>query len=151
MKKNLAFSIVVILALIVSACGDDEDYEPSYSYSSHRDGTFSGSQLEITLDGEPLSGVKSVTISSRHLDNVYEEDSAGNVLANYPIFITEVFIDGFPCKKKAFLFRTVSDYDGFKGHTTVDMKDYVYKGEFTGMPLDRHEKQGLILRMETEN
>lgn len=149
--KQLALSVCVILAMLFSACGDDEGYEPAYSYSSHRDGTYSGKRLEITLDGKPMTGVSSVSIKSRFLDAVYEYDSIGNVTSNYPIFITEVFIKGFPCHKKAFLFRTVSDFDGFKGHTTVDMKNYRYTGEFTGNPFEHPDKQGLVLRMETED
>lgn len=149
--KQLTLSICVILAMLFSACSEDDNYEPSYSYSSHRDATYSGNRLVITLDGKPLTEVSSVSIHSRYLDTVYVQDSIGNVTSNYPIFITEVFIKGFPCQKKAFLFRTVSDYDGFKGHTTVDMKNYHYTGEFTGDPFEHSDKQGLVLRMETED
>ena len=150
MKK--LFLILTILGFLVCSCSKDD--EPvGQRYPSHRDGIYSGSQLLVTLDGNPLSSVISVKLESQILEVNQSPDKEPDEIVPpiNPTYTTKVTVTGFPKSGKTSTFETISDLVGFEGITSIDGVEYQYMGEFTGDPLAHHDNQGLILNFSTEN
>lgn len=149
MKK--LFLILTILGFIFCSCSKDD--EPvGERYPSHRDGIYSGSQLLVTLDGNPLISVTSVKLESQILDVNQSPDKEPDEIVPpiNPTYTTKVTITGFPKSGKTSTFETISDLVGFEGSTSIDGVEYQYVGEFTGDPLANQNNQGLILNFTTE-
>ena len=148
--KKLLLSLS-FLSIIMCSCSKEE--EPvGQRYPSHRDGIYSGAQLLVTLDGEPVSSVTSVKLESQILDVNQSPDKEPDEIVPpiNPTYITKVTIKGFPKSGKTSSFETISDIMGFEGSTSIDGVEYQYVGEFTGDPLAHHDNQGLILNFSTE-
>ena len=150
MKK--LFLILSILGFIVCACRKD-DCSAGQRYPSHRDGIYSGAQLLVILDGNPITSVTSVKLESQILDVNQSPDKEPDEIVPpiNPTYTTKVTITGFPKSGKTSTFETISDLVGFEGSTSIDGVEYQYVGEFTGDPLANHDNQGLILNFSTEN
>ena len=149
MKK--LFLILTILGFLVCSCSKDD--EPvGQRYPSHRDGIYSGSQLLVTLDGNPLSSVISVKLESQILEVNQSPDKEPDEIVPpiNPTYTTKVTLTGFPKSGKTSTFETISDLLGFEGSASIDGVEYQYVGEFTGDPLANHDNQGLILNFTTE-
>lgn len=143
-KFSHILSAFSLLVLPFSSCSDDEELlagSPSY-----RDGIYSGTQLSVTLDGENLPAVSSVSLSSVLLDaNVSQDKDDDQVASSNPTYTTTVKIAGFPTSDKTSSFTTVSTLTGFSGTASIYGMEYKYEATFTGDPLTHHENQGLIL------
>lgn len=149
---NKLLTILSVLSIFVCSCSKDD--EPvGQRYPSHRDGIYSGSQLLVTLDGNPVTGVSMVKLESEILDVNQSPDKEPDEIVPpiNPTYTTKVTITGFPKAGKTSTFETVSDLLGFEGYTSIDGVEYQYVGEFTGDPLDHHDRQGLIINFSTEN
>lgn len=152
MKKYLLTSISsLFMALLFVGCNKDEE-ESLESHFSYRDGVYEGKNLSVTLDGEAVSTVISVSVKSTLLDpNVDPDRDPGQVVgSSNPTYNSTVTVTGFPVIDATSTFETVSDLRGFKGSATIDDMEYEYVGEFTGDPLTTHDKQGLILQFSTK-
>lgn len=153
MKISNKIMLLVALAvglIALSGCSDEPDSVPNSP--SYRDGVYSGKQLTFNLDGEEVTTVSSVTLTSTLKDANVSPDKDPDDF-NYPsnpTYYTTVRIVGFPKQGKTSTFTTVSDIMGFKGDAKIGDVDYEYVGEFTGDPLLHHDNQGLILNMTTK-
>ena len=150
--KNLLTSICsLFMALVFVGCDKDE-VESLESHFSYRDGVYEGKNLSVTLDGDEVSTVISVSVKSTLLDpNVDPDRDPDQVVgSSNPTYKSTIIVIGFPIIDATSAFGTVSDLRGFKGSTTIDDIEYEYVGEFTGDPLTTHDKQGLILQFSTK-
>ena len=149
---NKLLTILSVLSIFICSCSKDD--EPvGQRYPSHRDGIYSGTQLLVTLDGNPVTSVTSVKLESQILDVNQSPDKEPDEIVPpiNPTYTTKVTITGFPKSGKTSSFETISDLLGFEGSTFIDGVEYQYVGEFTGDPLAHHDNQGLILNFSTEN
>lgn len=139
------------MALVFVGCDKDE-VESLESHPSYRDGVYKGKNLSVTLDGDEVSTVISVSVKSTLLDpNVDPDRDPDQVVgSSNPTYKSTIIVTGFPIIDATSVFETVSDLRGFKGSTTIDDIEYEYVGEFTGDPLTTHDKQGLILQFSTK-
>ena len=134
MNRNVILAIISVVTLIFVSCGNESD-GPSYSNASLRDGIYTGSKLQVMIDGVETT-VKAVEVDSEF--NMSRQD-----------FDSIITIKGFPNTSKKVVFETISDLSGFMGNTTINGKAYSYIGEFTASPYDHRDKQGLILSFVT--
>lgn len=143
---SLLSAFCLFLCLSLSSCSNDETETEAVS-PSYRDGVYSGEQLTVTLDGKDLTTVSSVTITSKMLNaNVSpDKDSSQVAYPSNPTYTTTVELDGFPASGKTSSFTTVSTLVGFSGTASIQGVEYKYDATFTGDPLARHDKQGLVL------
>lgn len=145
MNKKLAsllLTLIVFSLLSISSCSNNEDpNEPAISHPSHRDGTFSGSKLTVTLNGTKVESANTAVMKSELLNsNPYPDGLGSN-----PTFTSKIIIYGFPGPKDQTTLNTVTDLMGFKDEVTLNDKKYIYTGTFTGTPLLHHDNQGLII------
>lgn len=141
--KYLSILTFLLVAIVTSySCNNNEGPdEPAISHPSHRDGTFSGSKLTVTLNGAKVESAKTAVMKSELLNsNPYPDGLGSN-----PTFTSKIIIYGFPCPKDQTTLNTVTDLMGFKDEVTLNDKKYIYTGTFTGTPLLHHENQGLII------
>lgn len=146
LKHIFNFTYIFILVSSLYSCDNNE--ESAAEHPSYRDGTYSGKQLTVSLDGQDLTTVSSVTLSSKLLNaNVSPDKNSTQVVPpSNPTFTTTVEMDGFPDAGQKSSFTTISDLMGFNGTTTIQGVNYKYNATFTGDPLTTHDNQGLILR-----
>lgn len=147
-KHNISYLIGMLSILAVSLCSCSDDEELLINSPSYRDGVYSGTQLTVTLDGEEVETVKSVTLSSTLLDANISQDKKPDQIVNPsdPTYTTVVKIVGFPSSNETCSFTTVSNLEGFYGTASIQGSEYNYEAVFTGNPLLHHDNQGLILR-----
>lgn len=141
----------LLMTIIIVAC-DNDDSESSVSHPNYRDGVFEGKNLSVTLNGDAVTSVTSVSIKSSLLDPNIDTDRDPDkfVSSTNPTYKSVIVIKGFPTTKATSTFETVSDMQGFKGTTTINDLSYDYVGEFTGHPLTTHDKQGLVLQFSSK-
>lgn len=139
-----------LLAVMLWSCSSDDD-ESAIVNTSHRDGSFVGSQLEVYLDGSKVVDATSATMKSTLLNaNVNHDTGSDDVVAELnPTYNSTITIEGFPQKGKTVTLNTVTNLMGFEGTTEVDGVTYDYDAEFIGTPLLHHDNQGMIIRFTT--
>lgn len=151
MKKNLFFTgtLTILISLFLSACSTNEPY---VSEPSLRDGVYEGENLTITIDGEPATSIKFVSISSLKIPNaqgiiVGDNGSVGGDRTD--VYDTSVIFKGFPGVNGEISLMTVSTLYYFDGKFNVSVNDevkyYKFSGTFTGDPDSPLSEQGLIL------
>ena len=157
MKKNVILSSLLIVFATLGLTGCSKD-EPHSVNPSPRDGLYEGKNLTVSLDGEPVTTVKSVRILSEILGYGYDENGFENI--SDPYFHTIVEITGFPTANENFRFNTISNLYGFEGTLKVTdamspslAGEYLnFEATFTGYPFASHDLQGLIIQFnKTEN
>lgn len=150
--KNIYIICSFIVLSTMLSCGNEDPELSKPNFPSHRDGIYSGKQLEFSVDGKESSAISSVTLTSKLLDMNFSPDKDPDqiVRPSNPTYTTKVTIIGFPLKRDKSTFVTVSDLRGFKGTATIQNIEYEYVGEFIGDPLFHHDNQGLILKMTTK-
>lgn len=146
MNKKV-FILFSLLAVMFWSCSSD-DNGIAMNHVSHRDGTFTGSQLEVYLNGSKVTDAVSATMKSTLLNaNTDNDTGADDVLTGLnPTYNSIITIEGFPVKGKTVTLKTVTDLMGFEGTIEVDGITYDYDAEFTGTPLMHHDNQGMIIR-----
>lgn len=141
--KRYFFIVAAFVLLIVSGCSDDV---VTPSHPSYRDGTFTGDNLSVTLNGTPVQSVTAVTMESQLFSsNVDDDREPGVVGSSNPIYMSVIVVNGFPSAGRTTVLSSMTDLMGFQGSVTVDGMTYRYVGEFLGDPLSLHSKQGLNL------
>ena len=150
MKKNIFLSSIMMLflALLFSSCNDNEPYQSVQP--SPRDGVYEGENLHVTIDGEPVTTIKSVRIFSEIIG--FASGTIVNGVQNSEsnsIYHTSVIFNGFPGTNEEMYLKTESTlyyFDGkFNISTSEGVQFYEFSGTFTGDPDSPHSEQGLIL------
>lgn len=153
MTKNYLLTglVTLMMVLFLSGC-DNNDVESLESHPSYRDWVYEGQSLSVTLNGNPMPSVTSVSVKSELLNpNIdHDRDPDKVVSSSNPTYTSTIRIAGFPSPKVTSSFVTVSDLQGFKGTATIDGVAYGYEAVFTGDPLTTHDRQGLVLHFTTE-
>lgn len=149
MKKNIFLSSIMMLflALMFSSCNDNEPYQSVQP--SPRDGVYEGNNLTVTINGEPVTSIKSIRISSETIAYAQGMVTGDQKPGSNPAFHTLVIFKGFPGDNKEITLKTVSTlyyFDGkFNISTNEGVQFYEFSGIFTGEPDSPHSEQGLIL------
>lgn len=151
-KRILKASIYAMFTVFFCIGCDKDEAESVENHPSYRDGVYEGKNLSVTLNGNEVSTVTSVSVKSTLLDpNVDPDRDPDQVVGSSdPTYNSIVFVKGFPTVDTNLTLETVSDLRGFKGTTDINHVEYEYVGEFTGDPLTTHDKQGLILQFTTK-
>ena len=153
MKKNTILSSILMLfaTLFFYACNDNEPYQSLQP--SPRDGVYEGENLTVTIDGEPVTSIKSVRIFSETISDTQGPVVGDQKPGSNPVFTTSVIINGFPGADKEISFHTVSTLYYFFGECNISLTDgiqyYEYDATFTGDPYSPYSEQGLILEFTT--
>ena len=151
MKKYLTFTAALVLCIsfFSSSCSKNE---PDVPEPSPRDGVYEGENLTVTMNGEPVSSIKSVVIKSRKMPYSQSLIVGGNDLmgeTNRDVYNTSVIFTGFPGTDEEINLETVSSIYYFDGKFSINMpagiQYYEFSGTFTGDPHLPHSEQGLIL------
>ena len=151
MKKYLfsTGTFVLFISILLSSCNKNE---PEIPQPSPRDGVYEGENLTITIDGEPATSIKSVSVSSLKIPYaqgtiVGDNGSTGD--NRLDVYDTSIIINGFPGTNEELIIETVSDLYYFYGIFNIRITDgvqyYEFLGTFTGDPDSPHSEQGLVL------
>lgn len=151
-RKILIASICTLFMTILCVGCDKDEAESLENHPSYRDGVYEGKNLTVTLNGNEVPTVTSVSVKSTLLDpNVDPDIDPDQVVgSSNPTYNSTVIMKGFPTLDATSTLETISDLQGFKGTTAIKNVTYEYVGEFTGDPLTTHDKQGLILQFTTK-
>lgn len=155
MKRNLILSSIWIVfsTFILSSCDKNE---PDIPLPSPRDGIYEGENLSVIIDGEPVTSIKSVNISSLKIpyakvNAVGDNGSTGG--NSLDVYNTSVIFTGFPGIKEELTLETVSTIYYFNGNfnirATGGIQYYEFIGTFTGNPSSPNSDQGLILEFNS--
>lgn len=145
---------MLFATIIFSSCNDNEPYQSLQP--SPRDGVYEGHNLTVTIDGEPVTSIKSVRIFSETIGYFQGMVIGDQNHGSNPAFHTSVIFKGFPGTNEELTLKTVSTLYYFDGKFNVRLTDgvkyYEFFGTFTGKPDSPHSEQGLILEfISTEN
>ena len=147
--KKINFLVVVLMMLcagFVSSCSDDDEVPGNGVHNgSLRDGNYSGDNLTLFIDGTDTCANATAKVYSDIKSSTSHKDENGN-LSFDDEFYTTITIANFPKEQQTTVLKTeLLGYKDIAGEVTIDKVAYDFKGEFTGTPLDAHEKQGLII------
>lgn len=149
MRNNIILSSILTLfaTLFFSACNDNEPYQSVQP--SPRDGVYEGQNLTVTIDGEPVTSIKSVRIFSETIEYTQGMVVGDQKPGSQATFHTLIIFKGFPGVNEEITLKTVSTLYYFDGNFNVKLTDgiklYEFFGTFTGDPDAPHSEQGLIL------
>ena len=152
MKKNIILSSILMffVAILFSGCNKNEPFVPE---PNPRDGVYEGDNLTVSINGETVTSIKSVSVSSIKIPYAQGTIVGDNGSNGLDVYTTSITFKGFPGTDEEITLETVSTiyyFDGlFNIRITDDVQYYEFLGTFTGDPDSPHSEQGLILEFRS--
>lgn len=139
----MRYIYIVFVSILVALCSCDknDDLTSIVNTGSPRDWTFTDDQVEVYIDGQKVTTVSEITVSSIQLDKNTD---------TFPYYSTTLKIKGLVSKKKVTNIEVLADVERFEGTTELNGLTYNVHGVFTGSPFDHYTNMGIIVYLEKQ-